>query len=709
MNNDELLEYLHPVKKFFKASKVTTGSVLAAYMRRDGLAVKGDVWDIAQAAVAAGKSFENAVQIAGSHTAKGTNRRQINTDSGKIFSSGIQLNSNELSSTERNCSTNIELEWCPKARRPGDMDGDGLQKLLGAPSHDKLSILIRETAQNSWDARRLGVTPSLSYSLRTANPELRRLLNNLFLRNGAIPGTNLAASLAKEHMNVLEVCDKGTTGLGGPTRNDIEIPSEVPEDFANFVLNIGVPRDTDMGGGTYGFGKIAGYRASLCRTVIIWTRCVHNGQPEHRLIAVTLGSNFTMDGSRYTGHHWWGRKIEDRIEPLIGDEAQTLGESLFSSSFGTDFGTSLMILDADVAEESGDLRTVDFATEIYSQLWPKFVAVGSTNTVPMPIELFVDGEKIDIERLAYTEAPVWKHYRMCLEAVRAVQSGRKNPHERRGVEVQEVRLKRPDTLLGHLALATYFDASDSQAASNYASRICLMRNVAELVVKYEDYPALTDIDVSWCGVFRPVKAVDDAFAEAEPPTHDDWLPHGIEDRLQRSYVNVSLTRRRQLVRSWLMPLDANTNGTDATRQASGLLANELAWLVPAKNVPGSENGPVPHQGNKSGRRTSKSQSEAKVVVVTQEIQHTNEGKTTQMSLSVKLTSTADGWYSVAPTVKAVTEQGEIRAGEIRICDVNGLDVDHLQMKPNEIQDLKIIFPTYILVALDFDILKKGDL
>jgi hypothetical protein len=45
------------------------------------------------------------------------------------------------------------LDWYPKKYSPGDIDGDGAKKLLGTPSIPLASVLVRETAQNSWDAR----------------------------------------------------------------------------------------------------------------------------------------------------------------------------------------------------------------------------------------------------------------------------------------------------------------------------------------------------------------------------------------------------------------------------------------------------------------------------------------------------------------------------------------------------------------------------
>ena len=41
------------------------------------------------------------------------------------------------------------LSWFPKPFSPGDTDGEGARRAMGAPSVDPASLLIREMAQNS--------------------------------------------------------------------------------------------------------------------------------------------------------------------------------------------------------------------------------------------------------------------------------------------------------------------------------------------------------------------------------------------------------------------------------------------------------------------------------------------------------------------------------------------------------------------------------
>ena len=46
------------------------------------------------------------------------------------------------------------MKWIPEPKPPtGGLAAEGFYKLLGRPRLDPLTVLVRETAQNSWDAR----------------------------------------------------------------------------------------------------------------------------------------------------------------------------------------------------------------------------------------------------------------------------------------------------------------------------------------------------------------------------------------------------------------------------------------------------------------------------------------------------------------------------------------------------------------------------
>ena len=89
----------------------------------------------------------------------------------------------------------------------------------------------------------------------------------------------------------------------------------------DLVFNVGAPRDTHHGGGTYGFGKVITYLTSQCRTVIIHSVSTdERDNPVERIIACAMTPTYLADGVRYIGRHWWGVVSDDIVAPLPGSK-----------------------------------------------------------------------------------------------------------------------------------------------------------------------------------------------------------------------------------------------------------------------------------------------------------------------------------------------------------------------------------------------------
>ena len=147
--------------------------------------------------------------------------------------------------------------WSQPYPPEGTMASESIQRQLGTPSLDPLAVLVRETAQNSWDARSVeagGVT--LRYSLYEVQPDMAAAMHDRLLPGPTLPEQpDPLADAVAAGSRVLLISDRGTVGLGGPLRSDVmATPGEAP-DFVNFIRNVGEARDRELGGGTYGFGK----------------------------------------------------------------------------------------------------------------------------------------------------------------------------------------------------------------------------------------------------------------------------------------------------------------------------------------------------------------------------------------------------------------------------------------------------------------------
>lgn len=128
--------------------------------------------------------------------------------------------------------------------------GENFRRLLGAPTLDPLQTVIREAVQNIADAARPGVGPEILIRLRTLSDTQRDGLRSFILAEiPEEPGSSatISAFLEAERAVVLEICDFGTVGLGGPTRSD-RIPVGTRQtNFIDFLRNIGTARDTEQG------------------------------------------------------------------------------------------------------------------------------------------------------------------------------------------------------------------------------------------------------------------------------------------------------------------------------------------------------------------------------------------------------------------------------------------------------------------------------
>lgn len=585
MNRDELLAALAPVKSYFHGSEVSSSTVLAAWMRRAGLAPNGSEWIVARSAVLAGRSFKDAVDLA---------MQQDRKDRTPAPVPSIVERERPAPAAPRRAMPPKQpeaelrdgfpvLRQHSKPRTSGDLDGDGARRLLGAFELDPISVLVRETAQNSWDARLRSGTRSLElvYNLWRADEDQARLL-----RENLLVGTEGLPKLQHVLLGrpwLLEISDRGTKGLGGPTRNDKPSSPGVPTDYMDLVLNLGAPRDVAKGGGTYGFGKTITYTISEAETVLIWTHSEHD--EEYRLIGSAMGRSFDDGDSVFTGRHWWGTSVPegDRVEPITGELASGLGARVFRRGFGhRETGTSLLIIAPDFGDRSPEEFVNGLRRAVLRELWPKLVPHDSVH--PMAIRLFFEGEERS-PRLP-DEQPLLKHYAKCLDMIRDRESG----VERRAplaAELIEIRGGHGDHLIGHLAIAHLMESvGDSEDEDAPLRRIALMRNEAELVVSYHRVPGTIDAgDSGWVGVFKPIgdTVVDNEFAMAEPPTHDSWVvAKGFRGH---SRVRIAFRRIKEHVDKLLKPKPDRLSVGELSSPTAAL-ATALAGLVPIASESG---------------------------------------------------------------------------------------------------------------------------
>lgn len=410
--------------------------------------------------------------------------------------------------------------WSQPFPPDGGVASEGIRRQLGTPTLDPLTVLVRETAQNSWDARVGESEVRVTYELVTLDAGRRRTLEELLLPG---PDPELESALASGTA-LLTVSDRGTTGLGGELRSDRTGP-DAP-DFVNFVRNVGETRPGDHDGGTYGFGKAILFNLSHANTVIVSTRCVYRGRPQHRLIGATVGASFERGGRRYTGRHWWGIVAEDGIvDPLLDATAAEYACRLGLPAFdGDDTGTDLLVVapalgvaDAEAEEETGP-RTIRQAAELIAgsalwHLWPNLVGT-QDGAAPLRVIVRADGEEIPVGDPA--AVPVLRPF---VKAYRGLESDR----------ARTLKRSRAPRVVGHVASEPALEpvppgSEPAGAAAPFSGlpRHCARMRSVGLVVDYLEGPPSDDPRCGYAAVFRSTPQADPHFAAAEPPTHDSW-------------------------------------------------------------------------------------------------------------------------------------------------------------------------------------------
>lgn len=410
--------------------------------------------------------------------------------------------------------------WYAQPFRPdGGITGEGLLNQLGRPSLSLLTVLTRESAQNSWDARD-DDTVRFTMELGTVGPaQLPTWRAWLGTGLPAGPAFPLRQVLRRPSITYLAVSDRGTVGLGGPTRSDHPAPDD-NRNWLSFVLNSGEARNLEGGGGTYGYGKGIFFLVSRPGAVLIHTRFREDGRLRSRLIGSTLGSAYDLQDTPYTGRHWWGIPADDHCEPLIDADAERYARGLGIPGFsGDETGTTVVVIDPtlpdpSMPDETDEQFSLSAAGEFLAQaaawnLWPLMVPGRPQRLEP---RVLVDGRSVRVPDSS--SDAVLAHFTDAYQSL--------------GPSGEDLLCGRPRKLLGRLAYRSTFGAKTTSTAARELGiegsphHVCLLRD-PDLVVRYLKGPEAANPWLGYAGVAKVDHLLDAVFADAEPPTHDAWI------------------------------------------------------------------------------------------------------------------------------------------------------------------------------------------
>lgn len=474
----------------------------------------------------------------------------------------------------------MTFQWWSEPFGPnGGVTGDGIRNQLGRPKLNNFEILVRESIQNSWDAR---VDDGIQYKITFK--QLGENASRWQQLIGTIPGADtIEAQNFDPETWVLIISDRSTSGLGGPLRSDEKIPSGVSADFVQFLRNIGEPRDKKLGGGTYGFGKSIYYRISSASTILVDTQTLESGPNQRRLMGASISGPFVdANGIRCTGRHWWGQVENNVAMPILGQKAADFAARLGLPGFNDNTtGTDIVIVapDLELDDLKGDIAELSkrIRAYIYWHAWPKLYSGKDSASVNARIT-FNDH---DIHMPEPTTIPGIREMCSCLNEVRhdagAVFHMKKTDRSFGGnaaiVPIGRLSIQ-PKTRFSVGVSHAASDISDRQPFGNQCHHIARMR-APELIVDYYPGPSFPNEQIEYLGVFKVCDQFDEPFSAAEPPTHDSWessiLPSHWKSLVTRSVAFLNKKTQEHVA--------VRTGAQSKSVRGLGRLSNKLGVLI----------------------------------------------------------------------------------------------------------------------------------
>jgi hypothetical protein len=441
----------------------------------------------------------------------------------------------------------------------GGFDFMQATRLLGVPNLDDYSQFVRETAQNSWDARRDkdskdDVHYSISIGALTV-AQAKTFSTSVFTGDKKADEliTQLKEKTAEGKAFVI-VRDIGTAGLAGPTEADV---GGKKRNFVSFVRNIGQDSHANTDGGGFGFGKSVFFRFSGAKTLITYSHTVdEHGKAVVRLMGMTLNRD-CFEQHHCTGRHWWGvkpaRAKTEFNQPLTGDQADALAAAIGFQPFGkNETGTAVMIIDPvfqSIDKEGNPAATAQgratiaeaFRESLVAWYWPRLMGSGEQNG-KLICEINHDGKPIKLSD-SIEDCP-FKYYAFAFEQIQkkiADPSFVPDPQ----TYLKEVRWK--DESYGYLAVfktnkeerpsfvteslvfnhplaSLLWSTGDAPAISNH---VALIRGPGQ-VIRYTEMASCSRPSQEYGAVFflhptgPKAEEIKSEVKNSEPAAHDEW-------------------------------------------------------------------------------------------------------------------------------------------------------------------------------------------
>ena len=259
---------------------------------------------------------------------------------------------------------------------PGRMtqSGSSLLKLIQNNNMPILDLLVRESIQNSLDAKNdKDAYVSVNFLTGTfdkvaLNSELEKITESLNRR------------YEKDRYKYIAIRDSNTVGLTGKLHYD-DVTDNQYGNLLKLIYEISKPQDAEGAGGSWGLGKTVYFRVGI-GLVIYYSRIINeDGQYESRLAASLVENEMDeealipmLDGKSKRGIAWWGEEIgKNKTRPITDESYIEYILDIFGiKSYEQDkTGTTIIIpyIDEDVLLNHNQIEYKDGEDNIIQPYW----------------------------------------------------------------------------------------------------------------------------------------------------------------------------------------------------------------------------------------------------------------------------------------------------------------------------------------------------
>ncbi|TGB03505.1 hypothetical protein [Halobacillus salinus] len=227
--------------------------------------------------------------------------------------------------------------------------GSSLLRLIQNDELPILDLLVRESLQNSLDAKR-SECPNVNVDL-----SIKSFNKNTALEHFEGLADTFAHEFPSPEQKSLVIKDSNTVGLTGPLSYEEMESRDEQGNMLNLVYEIGRPQQKEGAGGSWGLGKTVYFRAGV-GLVIYYSRIKkENGSFESRLAACLIEDEekdkkstfipYESESKLKRGIAWWGVPRGDKTVPLTDEvEINRILESFNIEKFeGEETGTTVII------------------------------------------------------------------------------------------------------------------------------------------------------------------------------------------------------------------------------------------------------------------------------------------------------------------------------------------------------------------------------